>query len=177
MQSCNNVIFLILAASVFFCQVSFAEPQGMETKTEDTVAVILDLPPDNYSKEEIDAKLAQIRDSLPAISNRYSNDEIDAKLAGVKGDIPDVSNNYTKKEIDSRIAAVKNSIPTVPDIYSKEEINNRIKALNDAITTLEIALSNIRKSIPAELKWPVKTKKILSDIRNGIPADITGTTE
>ena len=61
--------------------------------------------------------------------------------------------------------------------YSKEEINNRIKALNDAIATLQIALLNIRKSIPAEMKWPVKTKKILTEIRNGIPADISETTE
>ncbi len=177
MRNCKNVVFLMLAASVFFCQVSFADPQGKETNTEDTVAVVLDFPPDCYTKEEIDAKLAQVKDAIPVISNHYSNDEIDARLAGIKGAIPDVSKNYTNKEIDSRIAAVKGSIPTVPDIYSKEEINNRIKALNDAITTLEIALSNIRKSIPAELKWPIKTKRILTDIRNGIPADITGTTE
>ncbi len=177
MRNCKNVVFLMLAASVFFCQVSFADPQGKETNTEDTVAVVLDFPPDCYTKEEIDAQLAQVKDAIPVISNHYSNDEIDARLAGIKGAIPDVSKNYTNKEIDSRIAAVKDSIPTAPDIYSKEEINNRIKALNDAITTLEIALSNIRKSIPAELKWPVKTKKILTAIRSGIPADITGTSE
>ena len=177
MKSYRNDIFFILAVIVLFCQVSFADPQGKETKTEDTVAVVLDSPPDSYTKEEIDAKLAQIRDSIPVISNRYSNDEIDAKLAGVKGTIPDVSDNYKNEEIDSRIAAIKNAIPVIPDIYSKEEINNRIKALNDAIATLEIALSNIRKSIPAELKWPVKTKKILTDIRSGIPADIAETTE
>jgi uncharacterized small protein (DUF1192 family) len=177
MKSYRNVIFLVLAAMVLFCQVSFADPQGRETKTEDTVAVILDSPPDGYTKGEIDAKLAQIREAVPVIPNRYSNDEIDAKIAGVKGAIPDVSDKYTNEEIDHRIAALKESIPTVPAVYSKEEINNKIKALNDAITTLEIALANIRNSIPAELKWPVKTKKIFTDIRIGIPADIAGTTE
>ncbi len=177
MKSYRNVIFLVLAAMVLFGQVSFADPQDQETKTEDTVAIILDSPPDSYTKGEIDAKLAQIRDAVPVIPNRYSNDEIDAKLAGVKGAIPDVSDNYTNEEIDSKIAAVKNAIPTIPDVFSKEEINNKIKVLNDAIATLEIALSNIRKSIPAEMKWPVKTKKILTGIRNGIPADIAETTE
>jgi hypothetical protein len=177
MKSYSNVIILVLAAIVIFHQVSFADPQGMETKTEDTVAVVLDSPPDGYTNEEIDAKLVQIRDAVPVIPNRYSNDEIDAKLAGIKGTIPNVSKNYTNEEIDQRIADIKNSIPVIPDVYSKEEIHNRIKTLNDAIATLEIALSNIRKSIPAEMKWPVKTKKILTDIRNGIPADIAGTTE
>ncbi|MHC4322429.1 MAG: hypothetical protein ACYST3_09170, partial [Planctomycetota bacterium] len=90
---------------------------------------------------------------------------------------PDVSDNYTKEEIDGRIAAVKNSIHAVPDVYSKEEIKVRIRALNDAITNLEIALSNIRNSIPAEIKWPVRTKQILTNIRIGIPADIFGTTK
>jgi hypothetical protein len=177
MKSGRNVIFLILAAMVLFCQVSFADSQGMETKTEDTVAVVLDTPPDGYTKEEIDAKLAQIRDAVPVISNRYSNDEIDAKLAEVKGAIPDVSDNYTNEEIDDRIAAVENSIPAIPDVYSKEEIKVRIRAINDAISNLEIALANIRNSIPAEIKWPVKTKKILTEIRVGIPADIARTRE
>ncbi len=154
MKSYRNVIFLVLSAIVPFCQVSFADQQSIETETEDTVAVVLDSFPDDYTNEEIDAKLAQVRDAIPVIPNRYSNDEI-----------------------DSRIVAAKNSIPAIPDLYSKEEINNRINTLNDAIIALEIALSNIRKSIPAEIKWPVKTKKILTDIRNGIPADIAGTTE
>jgi len=177
MKNYRSVIFLVLAAIVLFCQVSFADLQGMETKTEDTVAAVLDSHTDSYTKEEIDTKLEQIRDAVPVIPNRYSNEEIDAKLAGVKGAIPDVSEHYTNEEIDQRIAAIKNSIPAIPDVYSREEINNRIKALNDAIATLEIALSNIRTSIPAEMKWPVKTKQILTDIRNGIPADIAGTTE
>lgn len=175
MKICTNVIFLILAAMVLFCQVSFADFQGMETKTEETVAVVLDSPPEGYSKEEIDAQLAQIRSAIPVIPNRYSNDEIDDKIAEVKSMIPDVSDNYTKEEIESMVAEVKGSIPVTPDVYSKEEIKERIRALNDAITNLEIALSNIRNSIPAEIKWPVKTKQILTDIRIGIPADIAGT--
>ena len=69
------------------------------------------------------------------------------------------------------------SLPEFPDAYSKEEIKVRIRAINDAITDLEIALANIRNSIPAEIKWPVKTKKILTEIRVGIPADIAGTTK
>ena len=94
--------------------------------------------------------------------------------------IPNASGNYTNVEIDHKIATLKSSIPAVsavPEVYSKEEIKERIRALDDAITTLEIALANIRNSIPAELKWPVKTKKIFTEIRIGIPADIAGTTE
>jgi len=163
-----------LGAMVLFCQVSFAEFEAMELKNEDSVAVVLDIPPDGYTKEEIDAKLAQIMNAIPEIPNRYSNDEIDDKIAKVKGAIPDVSDNYTNKEIDSRIAAVQESIPVTPDVYSKEEIKERIRAINDAIAYLEIALANIRNSIPAELKWPVKTKQILTDIRTSIPADIAG---
>jgi len=174
MKRGRNVIFLILGAMVLFCQVSFAEFEAMELKNEDSVAVVLDIPPDGYTKEEIDAKLAQIMNAIPEIPNRYSNDEIDDKIAKVKGAIPDVSDNYTNKEIDSRIAAVQESIPVTPDVYSKEEIKERIRAINDAIAYLEIALANIRNSIPAELKWPVKTKQILTDIRTSIPADIAG---
>ena len=42
MKSYGNIVFLVLIAMVIFCQASFADPQGQETKTEDTVAVILD---------------------------------------------------------------------------------------------------------------------------------------
>ncbi len=177
MKRGRSVIFLILATMVLFCQVSYAEFKAMELKNEDTVAVVLDLPPDYYTKEEVDAKLAQIINAIPKTPNRYSNEEIDNKIAEVKGAIPDVSNNYTNEQIESMVADVKESIPVIPAVYSKDEIKERIRAIKDAITTLEIALANIRNSIPAELKWPVKTKKILTDIRIGIPADIAGTGE
>ena len=177
MKSCRNVIFWVLAAMFVFYPISFANAQGSETKPEDAVAVALDLIPDSYSKEEIDAMFGQIMNSIPEIPKGYTDEEIDDKIAEVKGSIPDVSGNYTKEEIDGKIAAVKNSIPAIPEVYSKEEIKERVRALNDAITTLQIALANIRNSIPAELKWPVKTKRIFTDIRIGIPADINGATE
>ena len=174
MKSGRNIIFLILGAIVLFCQVSFADFEAMELKNEEAVAVVLDIPPDGYTKEEIDAKLVQIMNAIPEIPNRYSNDEIDGKIAEVKGAMPDVSGNYTNKEIESKIAAVQESIPVTSDVYSKEEIKVRIRAINDAIAYLEIALANIRNSIPEEMKWPVKTKQILTDIRVSIPADIAG---
>lgn len=174
MKSGRNIIFLILGAIVLFCQVSFAEFEAMELKNEEAVAVVLDVPPDSYTKEEIDAKLTQIINSIPEIPSRYSNDEIDGKITAVKSSIPDVSGNYTNKEIESKIAAVQESIPVTSDVYSKEEIKVRIRAINDAIAYLEIALANIRNSIPEEMKWPVKTKQILTDIRVSIPADIAG---
>ncbi len=177
MKSGRNVIFLISASMVLFCQVSFADFKAMELKNEDTVAVVLDLPPDGYTKEEIDAKLAQIMKDIPAIPNRYTNGEIDDKIAEVKSAIPDDSDSYTNEEIESMVTEVKESIPAIPDVYSKEDIKERIRAISDAITTLEIALANIRNSIPAEMKWPVKTKKILTDIRFSIPTDIAGTGE
>ncbi len=177
MKSGRKVIFLILASMVLFCQASFADFKAMELKNEDSVAVVLDSPPASYTKEEIDAKLAQIMNAIPEIPNRYSNGEIDDKIAEVKGAFPDISDNYTNEQIDSLVAEVKESLPAIPDVYSKEEIKERIRAINDAITTLEIALANIRNSIPAEMKWPVKTKKILTDIRFSIPADIAGTGE
>ena len=174
MKSCRSVIFLILVAMILFCQVSFAGSRDMETKNEDDVAVVLELLPDGYTKEEVDAKLAQIMNVIPEIPNRYSNEEIDNKIAGVKGAIPDVSGDYTNEQIESMVAEVKKSIPVAPDVYSKEEIKERIRTINDAIAYLEIALANIRNSIPEEMKWPVKTKQILTDIRISIPADITG---
>ena len=161
---------------VIFCQVPSADSQGRGT-TEDTVAVVLDSTHDGYSKEEIDAKLAQIMNAIQVVPDRYSNSEVDDKIAAVKGAIPDVSGNYTNEQIESLIAEVKGSIPAISDVYSKEEIKVRIRALNDAIANLQIALANIRNSIPAEIKWPVKTKRILTDIRIGIPADIAGNRE
>ena len=177
MKNTRNVIFLILGAMILFCQVSFAEFEAMELKNEEVVAVVLDIPPDGYTKEEIDAKLAQIINSIPEIPGRYSNDEVDDKIAEVKSSIPDISGNYTNEEIESMVAEVKESIPVSPDVYSKEEIKARIRAINDAIANLEIALANIRNSIPAEIKWPVKTKQILNAIRVSIPADLAGTRE
>ncbi len=170
MKNSRIVVFLILSAMVPFCHVSFAESQG-----EDPVAVVLDIPPDGYSKGEIDAMLSKIINSIPEIPKRYTDEEIDNKIAEVGELILDASDSYTNEEIESLVAEVKESIPVVPDVYSKEEIKDRIRAINDAITTLEIALANIRNSIPAEIKWPVKTKKILTGIRIGIPADIAGT--
>ncbi|KHE92898.1 MAG: hypothetical protein SCABRO_01287 [Candidatus Scalindua brodae] len=129
MRSGSNVIFLVLAAMVLFCQVSFAGSQDMEAIKEDAVAVVLDMPPDGYSKEEIDDKLAQIMNAIPEIPNRYSNDEIDEKIAVVKSAIPVDSDNYTNEEIESMVAEVKESIPAPPDVYSKEEIKVRIRLL------------------------------------------------
>ena len=177
MENCRNAIFLILAAMVLFCQVSFADTQGIETITEETVAVALDSAPDSYSKEEIDVMFEQIINSIPEVTTRYTDQEIDEKITLVIESIPDASGNYTNEAIDHKIAALNNSIPAIPEVYSKEEINKRVRALNDTITTLEIALANIRNSIPAELKWPVKTKKIFTDIRIGIPSDISSTTK
>jgi len=171
MKNRRNVIFLILAAMVLFCHLSFAETQGIETKTEETVAVALESAPDSYSKEEIDAMFGQIMDSIPDAPKGYTDQEIDEKITLVTESISSASGNYTNEEIDHKITTLKSSIPAV---YSKEEIKERISALNDAITTLEIALANIRNSIPAELKWPVKTKRIFTEIRIGIPADIAG---
>ena len=54
MKSGRNIIFLILGAIVLFCQVSFAEFEAMELKNEEAVAVVLEIPPDSYTKEEID---------------------------------------------------------------------------------------------------------------------------
>ena len=172
MKSCRNGLFFILAAMVLFCQVSFAGSQGRETQTDDAIAVVLDTTPDGYTKEEIDAKLAQIINSIPEIPKRYTDEEIDNKIAEVKGAIPDVSENYTNEDIESLVAEVKKSIPETPDVYSKEEIKVRVRAINDAIANLEIALLNVRNSIPAEIKWPVKMKRILNEMRAGIPADI-----
>jgi hypothetical protein len=174
MKNGRNIIFFILASMVIFCQVSFADSQGGKA-TEDTVAIVLESPPDSYSKAEIDAMLSEIINSIPEIPKRYTDEEIDNKIAEVGELILDASDSYTNEEIESLVAEVKESIPVVPDVYSKEEIKDRIRAINDAITTLEIALANIRNSIPAEIKWPVKTKKILTGIRIGIPADIAGT--
>ncbi len=180
MKSSRNVILLVLAVMAICCRISFADFPDIDTEAEDTIAVILDTPSDCYTKKEIDAMLGHIMNSIPKAPNRYSNDEIDARIAAVKGTIPDVSGNYTNEQIDGKIASVKNSIPAIPkspDVYSKAEINARTRALNDAIANLEIALLNVRNSIPAEIKWPVKTKKILTDIRNGIPSNSAGTTE
>ncbi len=171
MKSCRNVLFLILAAMVLFCQLSYADSQDMGAKKEDSVAVVLDIP-ESYTKEEIDAKLAEIMKAIPEVPKRYSNEEIDAKMVEVKDAIPDDTENYTDEEIDSLIEEVKGSIPDISDVYSKEEIKIRIRAINDAITNLEIALANIRNSIPAEIKWPVKTKQIFTEMRIGIPADL-----
>ncbi len=170
MKNGRNVIILILAAMVLFCQESFADSKA----TEEPVAVAMESAPNSYTKDEIDAMLGQIRRTIPKIPKRYTNAEINNIIAKVRKTIPNVSGNYTNKQIDGKIATVKKSIPRIPDVYSKEEIKIRIMALNDAITNLEIALLNIRNSIPAELKWPVKTKKILTGIRDGIPADIVG---
>ncbi len=177
MKSFRNVIFFILVAMVLFCRVSFADSPGMETESEDTVAIVIDSIPDSYTKEEIDTMLSEIINSILEIPKRYTDEEIDNKISEIKESISDASDNYTNEDIDYRIAAVKKSLPETPDVYSKEEIKIRIRALNDAISNLEIALSDIRNSIPAEIKWPVKTKKILKGIRDSIPADISGPKE
>ena len=59
----------------------------------------------------------------------------------------------------------------------RKRLKSEFRAINDAIANLQIALANVRNSIPAEMKWPVKTKKILTNIRMGIPADIAGIRE
>ena len=64
MKSCGKNIFLFLVSVVLFCQISFADMQGMETITEDEIAVVLDSVPDGYTKEEIDTLTAQIKEII-----------------------------------------------------------------------------------------------------------------
>jgi hypothetical protein len=150
MKSYRNILFFVLAVMAIYSLVSFADYQGMEAKAKGSAAVAQESHPECYTKEEINAMLGQIMNSIPDIPRRYTDEEIDNRIAEVKASIPDVS---------------------------KSSSNNKIKVrdLRDAITRLETAILKIRNSIPAELKWPVKVKPILTKMRAGIPADIART--
>lgn len=148
MKSCRNIVLFVLAVMAIYSLVSFADYPGMEAKAEGSSAVATGSHSECYTKEEINAMLGQIMNSIPDIPRRYTDEEIDNKIAEIKGSIPDVSESSSNDEI-------------------------KIRALSDTITKLEIALLNIRNSIPAEMRWPVKTKKIFTEMRAGIPADIS----
>jgi len=150
MKSYRNIVLFVLAVMAIYSLVSFADYPGMEAKAEGPVAVAPESHHECYTKDEIDAMLGQIINSIPNVPKRYTDEEINNKIAEIKESIPDVSKSS-----------------------SNDEIEVRIRALNDAITKLEVALLNIRNSIPAVIKWPVKLKPILTKMRAGIPADIS----
>ncbi len=80
MKSYKSLIFFALTTMILLTQASFAGSRDREAISEDDVAVVLELPPDGYTNEEINAKLTQIMNAIPKIPNRYSNDEIDDKI-------------------------------------------------------------------------------------------------
>lgn len=182
-KSYGNVVFSVVAKSfsiigmvILVCQISFADTQGEKAKADEPVMAARDsgtAMPGRYSNEEIDDMIKSVLGSIPAIPDRYTNKEVDDKITAVKKSIPATPDRYTNEEIDAKLKAIMNSIPATPDVYSKEEVDKKIMALNKTILALKTALGNLRNSIPEELKWPVKTKKIFIDIRNSIPEDIT----
>ncbi len=147
MKSYRNIVFFVLAVLTIYSLVSFTDYPGMEAKAKGSAT---ESHSECYTKDEIDAMLGQIINSIPNVPKRYTDEKIDIKIAEIKKAIPVISKSSSSKDIKARV-----------------------KALGDAITTIENALLKIRNSIPVEMKWPIKMKPILTEMRAGIPADIS----
>ena len=76
------------------------------------------------------AKIKNIEDKIPDITNLATKTTLNAKTNEVKGEIPDITNLATK----TALTAVENRIPRVSNLVKKTDYNKKINEIEKKTT-------------------------------------------
>ena len=91
---------------------------------------------DVVKKDVYNAKIKNIEDKIPDITNLATKTTLNAKINEVKGEIPNITNLATT----SALTAVENKIPSVSNLVKKTDYNTKINEIDNHdkyINTLE----------------------------------------
>ena len=77
---------------------------------------------DVVKKDVYNAKISNIKDKIPDITNLATNAPLNAKINEVKGEIPNITNLATV----SALTGVENEIPSVSNLVKKTDYNTKI---------------------------------------------------
>ena len=84
---------------------------------------------DVVKKDVYNAKIKNIEDKIPGITNLTINAFINAKINEVKGEIP----NITNLAITTALIAVENKIPNVSNVVKKTDYNTKISKVSPSV--------------------------------------------
>ena len=85
---------------------------------------------DVVKKDVYNAKINNIKDKIPDITNLATNAPLNAKINEVKGEIPNITNLATV----SALTGVENEIPSVSNLVKKTDYNTKIIETKKKIT-------------------------------------------
>ena len=85
---------------------------------------------DVVKKDVYKAKIKNIEDKIPDITNLATNSSLNAKINEVKGEIPNITNLATT----SALTAVENKIPSVNNLVKKTDYNTKTSHIEKQFT-------------------------------------------
>ena len=92
---------------------------------------------DVVKKYVYNAKIRNIEDKIPDITNLATNASLNAKINGVKGEIPSITNLATTAALTS----VENKIPNVTNLVKKLTITQKLMKLKRKLLLTIIVIS------------------------------------
>ena len=110
---------------------------------------------DAVKKVVYNAKIKDIDNKIPNISNLATNTTLNAKINEVQNEIPSITNLATSATLNAKINEVKNKIPSITNL-----------ATNTALTAVENKIRNVSNLVK---KSDYKTN--ISEIENKITPD------
>ena len=117
-------------------------------------------------KKLIYAKIENIEDKIPDITNLATNTTLNAIINEVKNEIPSITNLATDASLNAKINGVKNEIPSITNLAittALTAVENKIPDRSECITTPEF--NNLTaENFTARLKQAnLATKDDISD--------------
>ena len=92
---------------------------------------------DVFKKTEHNAKIKDIEDIIPSVTNLDANGALNAKINKVKGKIPNIANLATT----AALTFVEDEIPSVSDLVKKADYDAKISEIEKNVLLLPIIIS------------------------------------
>ena len=81
-------------------------------------------------KDVYNAKIKEIEDKIPNITNLATNITLNSKINEVKNEMPSITNLVTNASLNSEINEVKNEIPSITNLDTTTVLTNVEKKFN-----------------------------------------------
>ena len=94
---------------------------------------------DVVKKDAYNAKIKNIEDKMPDITNLSTNASLNAKINEVKGEIPSISNLATT----AALTTVRNKIPNVSNLVKKSDYNTKINEIEKKLLIIIIVIRTL----------------------------------
>ena len=98
-------------------------------------------------KDAYNAKIKNIEDKIPDITNLATNAPLNAKTNEVKGEIPSITNLATNASLNAKINEVKGEIPNITNLATTTDVTaveNKIPSASNLDKKLTITLKLVK---------------------------------